>query len=121
MGFMDWVNSLPIVYTGSGLTGQVAVHKGQISRGSESYPLEGVAARVESGSALESRVTLTRLVALGVFAVAAQKKSGGESYLTIEGPAFFWSVEVDRKKHKEAVRFATQVNDAVRKASSPST
>lgn len=37
--------------------------------------LEGV--RLEDGEELSSRVTMTRLVTLGVFALAAKKKTGG--------------------------------------------
>lgn len=85
--------------------------------GNERQPLSGVSARVESGSDLEKRVTATRLVAMGVFAFAAKKKSGGESYLTIEGPEFFWTFEVDRNDRAKAQAFAAKVNDAARKVS----
>ena len=54
-----------------------------ISKGLETKPLNDVTARLESGSELQARVTMTRLVALGVFAFAAKKKKGGEKYLTI--------------------------------------
>ena len=113
---MDWVSSLPITWTGSGLTGQITVHKGVISKGAEKHPLDGVAARVESGSAAESHLTLGGVLKHGAFSDKARKIKGGESYLVVEGPGFFWSVEVDPKKRKAAVDFAAQVNDTVRKA-----
>ncbi len=75
-------------------------------------------ARVEAGSDLESRVTMTRLVALGIFAFGAKKKRGGESFLTVEGPDFFWAVEVGPKQKAEAFRFAAAVNDAAAKSAS---
>ena len=94
--------------------GGVTLYANRLTHGREIKDLEGVQARVESGSEIQSRVTATRLLAIGVFAFAAKKKSGGESYLTIEGPDFFWTIEVDRKKRSEAVAFAAKVNNQVR-------
>lgn len=94
----------------------VSIYRDRIERGGEAHPLDGVTARVESGSDLEKRVTVTRLVALGAFALLAKKKSGGEAYLTIEGPDFFWTEEVDRKRRPDAQRFAGAVNNWSRKA-----
>ena len=78
------------------------------------HPVGGVTARVESGSALEKRVTATRLVAMGVFAFAAKKKRGGESWLTLESDQVFWSVEVKRGDEAKAREFAAKVNQAAR-------
>lgn len=114
MGFKEWVANAPVATFG--LTDQVVLYKERATRGKEEHPLAGVTARVESGSDLEKRVTVTRLVAVGVFALLAKKKSGGEAYLTIEGPDFFWTVEVDRKKRGDAQAFAAKVNDQARKA-----
>lgn len=51
------------------------------------YPLPGVRASVESVGQLSRRITATRLVAVGVFALALQKKQDDRSvFLTIEGP-----------------------------------
>lgn len=50
------------------------------------YPLAGLTARVEDSGTLNRRITATRLVAFGVFALAAKKKQDDrEVYLTIEG------------------------------------
>ena len=116
MGFKDWVANAPVATFG--IKDQVVLYKDAIHRVSEvagHHPLDGVSARVEDGNALESRVTATRLVALGVFAFAAKKKRGGEAFLTIEGPDFFWAIEVDRKKKGDAMKFAAKINDQVRK------
>ena len=78
-------------------------------------PLDGITARVESGEELQSRVTATRLLTMGVFAFAAKKKTGGEKFVTVEGSDFLWSVEVDRKKANDATRFAMAVNSHVKK------
>lgn len=73
-------------------------------------------ARLESGSDLESRVTITRLLALNIFALAFQKKKGGEKYLTIEGSDFAMMVEVNRKQVKDAMAFVNAFNNAAAKA-----
>jgi ribosomal protein L7/L12 len=50
------------------------------------YPIAGLTARVEDSGTLNRRITATRLVTLGVFALAAKKKQDDrEVYLTIEG------------------------------------
>lgn len=76
------------------------------------HPLEGVSATVESGEELHRRITATRILAVGVFAVAFKKKSGGTFFLTIEGPGFAWVEEVGRKDQEKAMRFAARVRAA---------
>lgn len=88
----------------------------EIRCGRETHPLEGVTASVLDGSALESRVTLTRLLLVGVFALAFKKRKGGEKYLTVEGPDFAWMAEADRKHVGDAMRFATKIQNQTRKA-----
>lgn len=115
MGLKDWIANAPVaVFTGAGYD-QVQLHRDRVQRGKEERSLAGVTARVEAGSDLEKRVTATRLVTLGVFAFAAKKKSGGEAFLTVEGPGFFWTIEVDRKKRAQAQAFAAKVNGQARK------
>lgn len=114
MGLRDWAANAPTATFG--LAEQIALYKDRIEHKGESHGLDGVTARVESGSDLEKRVTVTRLVAVGVLALLAKKKSGGEAYLTVEGPEFFWTIEVDRKKRSQAQAFAAKVNSAVRSA-----
>lgn len=86
-----------------------------IDKDGEEQPLTDVTARLEAGEELQSRVTATRLVLLGVFALAAKKKSGGTKFLTIEGPEFMWGAEVDRKSIKDAQKFMLAVNNQVKK------
>lgn len=97
----------------------IKLRDNSISCGKETHPLIGVSARVENGSDIEKRVTFTRLLLLGIFAFAMQKKKGGEKYLCIEGPDFAWMTEVKNKNTRIAMRFATEVNNAVRKAQFP--
>ena len=80
------------------------------------YPLDGVTASVESGEALSQRVTLTRFAAMGLLSLAAKKKSGGESYLLIEGPEFAWTFEVKRGDQAKAQKFAAAVRSQAAKA-----
>lgn len=93
-----------------------------IKKGRETKSLKDVVARVESGSELQSRVTATRLLALGVFAFAAKKKKGGEKYLTIEGPDFVWTEEIkrDKKDISRAMDFVAQINNNAKLVTSQS-
>lgn len=55
--------------------------------GAPRHSLAGLTARVEDSGTLNRRITATRMVALGVFALAAPKRQDDrEVYLTIEGP-----------------------------------
>ena len=80
----------------------------------ETRPTDGVSATVETVSELRRRVTAPRLFALGVYALAMQKEDGGERILTVEGPDFAWTIEIDREKAAEASSFAAKVNAASR-------
>lgn len=99
---------------------RINLHQHSIRTKQESKPLSGVSARLETGQDLESRATITRLIAIGVFAFAAKKKTGGEKYVTIEGPDFAWVAEAGRKQVKEAMKFITAVNNAARSSGSSS-
>ena len=117
-----WVDGLPSASLG-GSDGALTLyadrleHRKGLLGGKESVPLsQDVQVRVESGSALESRVTMTRLVALGIFAFAAKKKRGGEVFVTVESPDVFWMVEVPRKGVGQARRFVAAVEAAKRQA-----
>lgn len=83
----------------------------------ESRSLSGAKALIEAGEALEARITATRTVLTGVFALAWRKKKGGESWLTIEGPGFFWVEKVERGQMEAARAFAACVNNEARRAS----
>lgn len=79
------------------------------------YPLAGLTARVEDSGTLNRRITATRLVTIGVFALAAKKKQDDrEVYLTIEGPDVAILRTVQFKKTPsagtQAREFAAQLN-----------
>lgn len=82
----------------------------------ERHPLLGASARIIAGSEIDRRVTATRLVAIGVLAFAAKKKSGGESWLYVEGPDWQFVLEVPRDKISEAAKFASAVNSGAQRA-----
>lgn len=71
---------------------------------------------LEEGADLESRITATRLVLVGVFALAIKKKKGGEKYLTIESDDAFVVVKVPRKNIDKAHKFSAAVRTAMKRA-----
>ena len=93
----------------------LALYTHTIRSGGEQIPLSEVEVHIESGEELQSRVTVTRLVGLGLFALLAKKKTGGERYLTVEGGDTLWMVEVPRKKVNDAVRFMGRIREQARR------
>lgn len=73
---------------------------------------------LEDGEALESRVTMTRMLLVGLFAFGWKKKTGGTKFLTVEGSAklggdYFFAMEVKREHVAEAQRFVMRAKSAV--------
>lgn len=87
----------------------------------ETYPIAGVSATFESlGDARSdnSRISLTRVATVGVFALAAPKRSGGNpghAYVTVTGPDFIWTEQV-LVADTRAREFVNNVNLSARKA-----
>ena len=111
-------NPVVAILNGDGMFDQMILREKTIihtQSGDDEKSLGGVVARIESGRELESRITLTRIALLGVFALAAPKKKGGEKFVSIEGPDFIWCMEVNRKRVGDAVRFVEKVNQQVKK------
>lgn len=78
------------------------------------------AARVETAGDIQSRVTVTRLLATGVFAFALKKKKDSrELYLTVEGAGGAFVVDVDPRKGRAAREFAAKVNAASARGEAP--
>lgn len=71
---------------------------------------------LEDGEELQSRVTATRLLTLGVFAFAFKKKTGGNKFITVEGENFLWALEVGRKKIGDAQKFVMKARQLMKKA-----
>lgn len=80
------------------------------------YSLEEfVNASVETGEELQKRYTATRILAIGVFALAFKKKTGGSFFLAIEGDSFTWLEEIPYKDKAKAMKFANDVRSAAKK------
>lgn len=96
--------------------GGIAVHGDTVKHGRESGPLAGAHASVDTAGEIDKRITATRLVLTGPFALAFRKKKDKrELYLTIEGDGFGWVVEVNPKEGKKAREFAVAFNAAASK------
>lgn len=75
------------------------------------------AARVETAGEIHQRVTLTRVVAVGVFAFALKKKKDDRTlYLTVEGEGDAFVMELKPKIETKAREFAARVSAARRPA-----
>lgn len=78
--------------------------------------LAGVRATVDTAGQIESRMTVTRMAALGPFALALKKKKDRrELYLLVEGPEYSFVDEMDPKDGAKARKFAARINDAARR------
>lgn len=93
----------------------ITIENTTISSKGETHSLKGVHAYLEDGSTLESRVTATRLLMFGVFALAMKKRKGGEKYLIVEGPDFAYMTMVKRQHIGRAVRFKIEIMSAAAK------
>ena len=93
----------------------ITIQDTTISSKGERHSLKGVHAYLEDGSALESRITATRLLLFGPFALAMKKRKGGEKYLIVEGPDFAYMTMVKRQNISKAVRFKTEIVNAAAK------
>lgn len=68
-----------------------------------SGPITGAAASVDTAQALQSRITATRLVTVGVFALAAKKKTG-EVFILIEHPDYSFTAGPIKAKNADGAR-----------------
>lgn len=78
-----------------------------------SGPIAGATASVESQ--FSQRLTATRMLALGVFSLAAPKRTG-EVYLTIETPTLASMVRCTKDENQRARSFAVEVVNAGKSA-----
>lgn len=81
----------------------------------------GVTASAEDNTSINKRITATRLVGLGVFALAApKKKGGGNAYVVIEGPHISGVASFSGDKQQsvgpKAFALAASINNAARQA-----
>jgi Protein of unknown function (DUF2510) len=79
----------------------------------EGGPIAGAVAHVETAGEVDRRITATRLLLAGPFALAMRKKKDArELYLTVEGDGFAFVVELDPKDGAEARRFSAKITTA---------
>jgi hypothetical protein len=89
----------------------ITVEGDTISHKDGSGPIVGATATVDSAGEIDKRITATRLMLAGPFALAMRKKKDHrELYLTVAGSGFGFVVEVDPKDGLEARRFAARIN-----------
>jgi multidrug efflux pump subunit AcrA (membrane-fusion protein) len=91
----------------------VTLAQGQVHYQGQGGSVRDAKARVESAADVRRRVTATRVLAIGVFALVA-KKAAGHVYLTVEAPGYEFMVEVPVKKEADARAFAASINNAAR-------
>jgi hypothetical protein len=87
----------------------VTLTKTTITHGRDHGPAKGATATVDASANAGSRITATRLVTIGVFALAAKKKTGC-LYLSVNGDGYAFTVEVPIRKEAEARKFAAKIN-----------
>jgi hypothetical protein len=91
----------------------ITLYERWISTPHGSGALIGTQASVDSQ--ISSRITATRLVAIGIFACAAKKKTG-TIYLSIDNPAFASVVEFPPDANSKAREFAVKIMNTARAA-----
>ncbi|MEI8228969.1 MAG: hypothetical protein WCH77_12015 [Planctomycetota bacterium] len=109
-----------LVGAGGGVPG-VKVYERWIDTPQGSGSIVGVKATAEDNTSINKRLSATRIVALGIFALAAPKKSGsGHAYVVIEGPHVNGVATFAGTKSESAgpaaFSFAALVNNAARNA-----
>ncbi|GAA1626186.1 hypothetical protein GCM10009744_12560 [Kribbella alba] len=73
--------------------------------------MKGAKASVQTEGEIRDRFTATRILALGVFALAFKKKTSDKDvFLVIEGDGFVLSEHVKNKKESDARQFARDFN-----------
>ena len=84
-----------------------------------SGPLVGVVATAADASQVVQRLTVTRMIGLGVFSLAAPKKKAvGNAYVVIEGPSVSGvaTFSAESSAGSTAYQFAAVINNAARAA-----
>ncbi|MCS6578272.1 hypothetical protein [Curtobacterium poinsettiae] len=95
------------VYLGDGMIGWT--DQGRARR----EPVTGARAEVAVGADAQRRITATRIVLIGVFALAFRKQKG-TGFLTIESDTYYLGVPFPIKDERDARAFAAKVNAAAR-------
>jgi hypothetical protein len=90
----------------------IEIKDGQVSHKTGRGPIAGARATVETAGLITRRITATRILALGVFALAfLKKRDSRELFLTIEGPTFQILAELPPKEATRAREWAVKFNN----------
>lgn len=109
-GWKNAANKLKGLGSGASFEG-ITVRDGKVSHAKESVPLAGARVTVETAGDIDRRITATRLILTGPFALAMRKKKDQrELYVSVENDGAMFVVPVDPKKGAEARQFAAKVN-----------
>jgi hypothetical protein len=95
------------VFLGDGMIGWTE------DRRARREPVAGARAEVAVGADAQRRITATRIVLIGVFALAFRKQKG-TGFLTIENDTYYLGVPFPIKDERDARAFAAKVNAAAR-------
>jgi len=83
----------------------------EVKNKSNGGPLEGAKASVQTEGEIRERFTATRILALGVFALAFKKKTSDKDvFVVIEHPDYVITSHVPSKKEQDARAFARAFN-----------
>ncbi len=86
-------------------------HARTVQMSGQGGSLVGATTSVETAGSIEHRITATRLVLTGVFALAWKKKQDDrELYVLVDGADFSMIAQVDPAKGAQARRFAAGMN-----------
>jgi hypothetical protein len=101
--------------------GGITIYERWIATPEISGSIIGVKASSEDNTSLSKRITATRLLTIGVFALAAQKsKAQGEAYCVFDGPEVAGVIVIPANKNIPAgplaAKIATQINVLEKKA-----
>jgi hypothetical protein len=77
----------------------------------QSYPLAGAKASIETAGNIERRVTATRLLLTGPFALGLRKKTDSRAlYLIVEGRGWSLPLKLNPRTEAHARAFAAEIN-----------
>lgn len=82
-----------------------------IHLGADGGPLTNATALVEAAGAIRTRLTATRIAAVGILALAWRKKvDERELYLTVDGSTFQFVARIEPQRGAEARQFAARIS-----------
>ena len=115
MGLKTWAAEGVAKAQVTGAFEGITLKAGTIDYKHQGGPVTGATAHVETGTDARRRITASRVLTIGLFALAAKKQTG-HVYLTVEHPDYEFMVEIPAKKETKAREFAAKINNAAKQA-----